>query len=497
MLHSGATAFEWVLIILVLSGALPFLVSATQYLLVGMHRFRNHYSECLPFFPRTAILVPAWNEALVLGASIDQLMRLEYPCDRLRIYIVDDASTDETPALLAEKALQYPGSVFHLRREQGGQGKSHTLNHGLDIILGEPWMEALLIMDADVVYEPDSLRKMASHLVDPSVGAVTTYIKEGSQPANYLNRFVGYEYVTAQAVARRSQNVLGALACLAGGAQLHSRANLEALGGRIDTTSLAEDTFTTFETQLAGRQVIFEPNATVWAEEPRRIGALWKQRLRWARGNVQVTRRYKHVWFRPSSKHRLGSVVFGLTWFTTLLLPVFMLVSSASLVILWILDERLAGHAFRGLWILNALAWIYTTTMALLIDPSTAKRSWREAVLFPGLISVAIMVYTCAPRPFGWVSDEIQSGAGLHLTMHESRWLTLFFYVWISVCMVAAYLVCVLERQLGHVAGWLLYLVGFGPLLCAVTFAAYVKEFRGAAQTWDKTEKTGRVGIRT
>lgn len=206
-------------------------------------------------------------------------------------------------------------------------------------------MEALLIMDADVVYEPDSLRKMASHLVDPTVGAVTTYIKEGSQPANYLNRFVGYEYVTAQAVARRSQNVLGALACLAGGAQLHSRANLEALGGRIDTTSLAEDTFTTFETQLAGRRVIFEPNATVWAEEPRRIGALWKQRLRWARGNVQVTRRYKHVWFRPSSKHRLGSVVFGLTWFTTLLLPVFMLVSSASLVILWIVDERLAGHS--------------------------------------------------------------------------------------------------------------------------------------------------------
>ena len=158
-------------------------------------------------------------------------------------------------------------------------------------------------------------------------------------------------------------------------------------------------------------------------------------------------------------------------------------------MILWFLDERLAAHAFRGLWILNALAWIYTTTMALLIDPSTAKRSWREAVLFPGLISVAIMVYTCAPRPFGWVSDEIQSGAGLHLTMHESRWLTLFFYAWISVCIVAAYLVCVVERRLGHVAGWLLYIVGFGPLLCAVTFAAYVKEFRGAAQTWDKPRR--------
>ena len=95
---------------------------------------------------------------------------------------------------------------------------------------------------------------------------------------------------------------------------------IDGTGG--DTPSGVDDTFTTFETQLGGRRVIFEPDATVWAEEPRRIGALWKQRLRWERGNVQVTRRYKHVWFRPSSKHRLGSVIFGLTWFTTLLLPV-------------------------------------------------------------------------------------------------------------------------------------------------------------------------------
>ena len=141
---------------------------------------------------------------------------------------------------------------------------------------------------------------MTRHLADPGVGAVTAYIKEGSRPGNYLTRFIGYEYITAQAAARRSQNVLGAVACLAGGAQLHSRANIEALGGRIDTSTLAEDTVTTFRTQLRGRRVIFEPHAVVWAEEPGTINGLWKQRLRWARGNLQVTRRCSPaVWFRP------------------------------------------------------------------------------------------------------------------------------------------------------------------------------------------------------
>ena len=143
---------------------------------------------------------------------------------------------------------------------------------------------------------------MTRHLADPRVGAVTAYIKEGSRPGNYLTRFIGYEYITAQAAARRGQNVLGAIACLAGGAQLHSRANLVALGGRIDTSSLAEDTFTTFETQLRGRRVVFEPHATCWAEEPDSIGGLWKQRLRWARGNVQVTLRYRRLWFRPQPR---------------------------------------------------------------------------------------------------------------------------------------------------------------------------------------------------
>ena len=182
---------------------------------------------------------------------------------------------------------------MHLRREVGGQGKAHTLNHGLAAVLADDWMQAVLIMDSDVIYEPDSLRLMTRHLADPRVGSVTAYIKEGSRPGNYLTRFIGYEYITAQAAARRSQNVLGAIACLAGGAQLHSRANLEAIGGRIDTGTLAEDTITTFKTQLRGAPGgLRAARRGAGPRSPAPSAALWKQRLRWARGNVQVTRRF-------------------------------------------------------------------------------------------------------------------------------------------------------------------------------------------------------------
>jgi cellulose synthase/poly-beta-1,6-N-acetylglucosamine synthase-like glycosyltransferase len=491
--HDFLVGGDWILILLVIAGALPELAASWQFILIAGHFRRHHYRACAPVFPRTAILIPAWNEAAVIGASIDRLMALQYPPASLRVYLVDDASTDETPAVAAAKAARYPGRVFHLRREVGGQGKAHTLNHGLAVILGDDWMQALLITDADVIFTPDSLRKMTRHLADPEVGAVTAYIKEGSRPGNYLTRFIGYEYATAQAAARRAQNVLGAIACLAGGAQLHTRENLIALGGRIDSSSLAEDTISTFETQLRGRRVVFEPHATVWAEEPGSVVALWKQRLRWARGNVQVTRRYRRVWFRPRGfrpprAHRLGSASFGLFWFCLFLQPVFLITSSAALITLYYAHFPRAWLAFHVLWIINAATYVFITCFTLMIDPQTARHCWRQAVMFPGAVNLAFIVYSCFPRLF---TDAARAGH-LHL-----GWGIVIAYAWLSLSMAVAYLAKVLEPgRFGRILSPLLvYLAGYGSLLCACTFASYLKELQRAEMTWDKTEKTGKVVV--
>ena len=107
-------------------------------------------------------MVPAWNEAPVLRFSIDRMMELDYPVERLRLCVIDDGSTDGTPELLAAKEAQYPGRVVGYRRENGGQGKAHTLNHGWTEVLEDDWAEAVMITDADVVFEPT---------VDPTHGA--------------------------------------------------------------------------------------------------------------------------------------------------------------------------------------------------------------------------------------------------------------------------------------------------------------------------------------
>lgn len=489
---AGYDVLEVILLVLVATGAVPVLAGAISFVAIPFHSVKNHYKKAGPYLPRVAIVVPAWNEAPVLAESIERLMGLDYPLDRLRVYVVDDASTDNTPEVVGAKALQYPGSVFHLRRDKGGEGKAHTLNHGIRQILLDDWMEALLVMDADVIYTKDSLRKMTRHLADPKVGAVSAYIREGSADKNYLTRFIGFEYVLSQPAARRAQNVLGAQACLAGGAQLHTRENLMALGGQIDTSSLAEDTITTFETQLRGREVVFEPLAIVLSEEPGTIDALWKQRLRWARGNVSVTARYKKIWFRPSKVHHLGGLAFGIVWFSLWLLPVAMVTSSIGLLGLLLIHSQLAVIVFRSLWIGAAATFVFTLALAAQLDRGISRRAWREVITFPGIISMIVMLTAFFPK---LTEIDIPGWFGLTLNGPALYIITLCIYIWIPFSMVGAVIARKVEKTWigGFLAPLLIYLVGYGSLLCAVTFDSYIKEIRHAEAKWDKTEKTGRV----
>ena len=96
--------------------------------------------------------------------------------------------------------------------------------------------------------------------------------------------------------------------------------------------------------------MVFEPYAIVWAEEPRELVGLWKQRLRWGRGNVQVTLRFHSVWFHRARAGRLGGVSFALIWFSVTLMPLFMITASASLIGLFLLDATFSIRVFQTLW---------------------------------------------------------------------------------------------------------------------------------------------------
>lgn len=474
---------------LAVSGIIPVITFFIEHNLSGLYIFANHFNKCKDYCPRVAIVIPAWNEALVLEHTIDILLKIDYPLSALRIYIVDDGSTDNTQEILQQMKLTYPDNVFHIFKESGGRGKAHAVNYGIKAILAEPWAEALLLIDADISFKKDALRRMARHLADPEVGAVTAYIKVGNRNTNYITRSIGYEYIVSQSISRRAQNVLGVVACLAGGAQLHSRANIEALGGEIDTSTLAEDTYTTFSTQKMGKKVIYEGNAFVYAEEPKTIIDVWKQRFRWARGNLQITKAFKDVWFRRKVSN-LGNYLFGVIWFCVILTPIVMILAAIGLVGLFILDPNHSAHIFFYLASISLFVYLYTTIFAIFVDRRTSRLSWLEGIIYPGLISLSILAISVNPEFF---FKQLNNLFGIHHSSYLNAGVLLFMETWSALCMVWAWVIFRLEFAglPQRISNFLLIIVGYGPLLCTINLAAYIAEIKSPTLKWDKTEKTG------
>lgn len=484
--HYGYAFLYYLLLAMALSGVVPVIVFFIEHNLSGIHAFINHYKKCKDYYPRVAVVIPAWNEALVLEHTIDILLKIDYPLSSLRLYIIDDGSTDNTQELLQAKQMEYPSNVFHVYKEGGGKGKAHAVNYGLAHILADDWAEAFLLIDADISFKKDALRQMTRHLVDPEIGAVTAYIKVGNRDTNYISRSIGYEYIVSQSIARRAQNVLGVVACLAGGAQLHSRANIEALGGHINTSTLAEDTYTTMLTQKQGKKVIFEGNAFVYAEEPPTIISVWKQRFRWARGNLQITKAFKDVWFRKNTT--LGNYLFGIIWFCVILAPIFMIMSACGLLGLFMLNSKHSAEVFFYLTSISLFVYLYTTIFAILIDRRTSRLSWLEGIVYPGLISLSILLISINPDLF---FRQINYLFNTSNPARLNEILLIFMEAWSALCMILAW--CVFRLEVAGVANritnFLLMIVGYGPLLCTVNLAAYIAEIKRPNLVWDKTEK--------
>ena len=90
------------------------------------------------------------------------------------------------------------------------------------------------------------------------------------------------------------------------------------------------------------------------------------------------------------------------------------------------------------------------------------------------------------------------NAVGLGWTPATRSYLALAAYLWASMAMLAAWGVYRLDRtkRVPWLIGTLMFVVGYGPLLCAINFASYIAEARGTTATWDKTEKTGKVGAK-
>lgn len=287
--------------------------------------------------PMISLVVPAFNEGVVIEAAIRSLLLLDYP--NYEILVIDDGSTDDTyeKALgVAREAHNIPVRVVTKRNA----GKAEALNTGMSLARGE----FILNMDGDSKLSTNTLRVCIRHFDDPKIGAVAGNVKVINRE-NIWSRIQALEYVEGLAMARKAQSFLRAVNIIPGPLGMFRKSVLQQVGG-YDHDTFAEDCDLTLKLLMQGWHIAYEPSAVAWVETPSRLLNLLKQRYRWTRGILQATAKHSHSLWQPRKAgincFILWYMLFeGIMWpFSTMLANFFFIYVAlqyglASLLLLW------------------------------------------------------------------------------------------------------------------------------------------------------------------
>jgi cellulose synthase/poly-beta-1,6-N-acetylglucosamine synthase-like glycosyltransferase/spore germination protein YaaH/peptidoglycan/xylan/chitin deacetylase (PgdA/CDA1 family) len=262
-------------------------------------RFRERYvTTDENYRPSVSVVIAAFNEAKVIIRTLNAVLASDYE-GLLDVIVIDDGSADGTESVVREAFADHP-QVRVLRQENAG--KAAALNRGIATAPGE----IIIALDADTIFQKDTIRRLVARFSDPIVGAVAGNVKVGNR-VNPLTYWQAIEYITSQNLDRRAYSVINSVSVVPGavGAWRHE-ALLQAGGYTTDT--MAEDMDLTWRIRRIGWRVDCETEAIGFTEAPDSFRNLFKQRFRWAFGTLQC------LW-----KHRRALGRYG--WFGRVMLP--------------------------------------------------------------------------------------------------------------------------------------------------------------------------------
>jgi cellulose synthase/poly-beta-1,6-N-acetylglucosamine synthase-like glycosyltransferase len=292
--------------------------------LVGLKRqmdrqvFSDHPRVYTALKPPISMLVPAYDEAATIAASVRSMLQLTY--DQFEIIVVNDGSRDGTLEELHRefKLVPFPEayrnsiqtkpilgiyySTVHrnlrvIDKENGG--KADSLNAGINAAR----YPLFCAVDADSILQRNSLDLIAEPFIedDRTIAAGGTIrilngckAKDGflvsvGLPNNPLALMQIVEYLRAFLFGRLGWSPLNAMLVISGAFGLFRKSSvIEAGGYRTDT--VGEDMELVMRLHRMHRQkripyrIVFISNPICWTEAPESLHVLGNQRRRWQRG---------------------------------------------------------------------------------------------------------------------------------------------------------------------------------------------------------------------
>lgn len=335
-------------------------------------------------YPIVSILVPAHNEEKVIGRTVKSLLLLNYPKDKMELIVINDNSSDNTRKLLQEIKEdygEYNFTVINTNDKTGGKGKSNALNIGFATSKGE----YIAVYDADNTPERNALRYLVNTIhKDESLGAVIGKFRTRNKGRNLLTKFINIETLSFQWMAQAGRWQLLNLCTIPGTNFIVRRSIIEELSG-WDIKAIAEDTEISFRIYKMGYKIKFMPKAVTWEQEPENLKVWFKQRTRWAKGNIYVLLKY----IRGIFNNNVKSVIFDVFYFFTVYFLFLSSVIISDSIFLLSLFTKIEIHVignFLVLWILAYILFILEVFLTLSMEKGESN--------LKNLILVPLMYFT-------------------------------------------------------------------------------------------------------
>ena len=256
-----------------------------------------------------SIIVSCYNEGDKIGRTIESILNLDYPKDKLEIIIVDDKSNDNSVEVARKYAAKYNNVRVIVNKRNSGMAAEPT-----NIGIKAARYDYVAVADADSTPERDALRKMIGFLQeDKKVGGVTCAVL-AREPRSFIQKLQAIEYVVI-AWSRKLLDFVDAVYVTPGPFALYRKKVLVDVG-MFDTKNMTQDIEIVWRMLSHGYKVRMCLATRVYSETPNQFWRWFRQRVRWNIGGKQCIWKYKNLFFR---KGMLGAFIIPFFTFSLFL----------------------------------------------------------------------------------------------------------------------------------------------------------------------------------
>jgi hyaluronan synthase len=323
---------------------------------------RRYRPWTAPHHETTTVVVPVVDEPLPLFRDVLRRVVEQRP-DEV-VVVINGARNPGLEAVCEEFAplLRWTHTPV--------PGKRGAVRIGVEQARGD----VVVLVDSDTVWTTGTLSELVKPFADPRVGGVTTRQRILDPARSWITRWADWLENSRSLYAMPAQSVLGTVGCLPGRTiafrrHVLDRAMPEFLAGRFLGVFLevSDDRTLTNLTLKQGYRTAYQHTSLVYTDAPLRLGKLFRQQLRWARGSQYNTLRMLPWMLRHA--------------------PVLALFFTADILLPFLLLGTIAG------WVYRSASGTGVNLYEAMLESYGAQRGWYSVIalmLASSVLSMAI-----------------------------------------------------------------------------------------------------------